>query len=759
MLDSHITSKDAMIIRKRQNWHAPLIVWVLFSVKLCSALTQQASTSINRQILSDYWFHWNQLLVDEYQETSEQLKEQRRRWSQRRLEQSGLSIFGAYAEPDSDVLGEKIVRVVKKGERYLRDRFSKGDVLLMTALMPDMDTIPRECLVTDVGEDWLTVGVGPSWPKGLYEFRRQVGAYRVRMDRAAPQAPLKFQQRALELLRKGEAGSAAKLVASLFAGEEDATDLAAECPTRLQFQVDLDEAIQDAIKQSTETISFTPNQSQKDAIAWALQRTISLIRGPPGTGKTRTAALLVKTALKLEQNVNEQDPTNRQKARVLAVTHSNGAADVLLQALLQIGVPAVRLGRPAAVSADVRHRTVIAISEKIPDVVKLRQTAADATLDGQTRSAAAYEMKQCLADVQQMIMDTAPVVVTSCVGAHQFYNTEDNNVKFPIVVLDEAAQTTEPALICALAASKAEQLVLVGDTRQLPPTVTSVKLQKTLGISPMARLERNGIAEKTLRVQYRMSPGLLMHPSKYFYKGLVSSAHELSVRDTSPPVGFPWPNKQPVAFVQVGNGDSEVAHNFGGKSNPTEAKLVIRIVQDLIEAGAVHEDRIAVISPYAKQVQLIRSELSSSFTATTPGKKAQNVRVGTVDSFQGQEKDVIVYSAVRSNPLNELGFVRDARRLCVAITRARRGLILVGDRSTLRSCRHWGAFLESCQDRGSMMATTDLLSARQQGESGDEGKEGKDNEDNDNDLELDLENIIESMLVGENDENYGLFKD
>ncbi|CAJ1934374.1 unnamed protein product [Cylindrotheca closterium] len=730
-----------MATRRRQNWKAPLTLCLLVSLQVCSSLTQPPSKSlVNRQILSNYWIHWEQLLIEEYQETADQLKEQRRRWSQKRLEQSGLSIFGAYAEPDSDILGDKIVRVVKKGERYLRDRFSKGDVLLLTPLMPEIDPIPRECLVTDVGKDWLTVGVGPSWPKGLYECRKLVGAYQVRMDRGAPQAPLKFQQRALEQLRKGEAGNVAYLMASLFAGEKDATDLAAECPSRLQVNLDLEETIHDVIEEATESISFTPNQSQKDAITSALQRRISLIRGPPGTGKTRTAALLVKTALKLQQKLNEDNPTTHSKARVLAVTHSNGAADVLLQALLEIGVPAVRLGRPAAVSADVRHRTVVAISEKMPDVMELRQTSADANLDGQTRSAAAYEMKQCLADVQQMIMESAPVIVTSCIGAHQFYNASDSEVKFPIVVLDEAAQTTEPALVCALAASKAEQLVLVGDTRQLPPTVTSVKLQKTLGVSPMARLERAGIHEATLSSCYRMPPALLEYPSSYFYKGRVTAADELSCIDTSPPAGFPWPNEQPVAFIQVGDGEAEVAHNFGGKSNPTEAKLIIRIVQDLLEAGTVHEDRIAVISPYSKQVQLIRSELTSSFTATAASKKLQNVRVGTVDSFQGQEKDVIVYSAVRSNPLKELGFLRDARRLCVAITRARRGLILVGDNTTLRSCRHWGAFLESCQNRGSMMIASDLLPAREQERAS-----------------VDLEDVFDSLLVGDIDENYGLF--
>jgi superfamily I DNA and/or RNA helicase len=157
--------------------------------------------------------------------------------------------------------------------------------------------------------------------------------------------------------------------------------------------------------------------------------------------------------------------------------------------------------------------------------------------------------------------------------------------------------------------------------------------------------------------------------------------------------------------VQSGNGAAEVQHNFGGKSNPTEAELVARIVSDLIAAGDVDDRTVAVISPYSKQVQLIRTELGNI-------QNARNVRVGTVDSFQGQETDVVVFSAVRSNPMKEMGFLRDSRRLCVGITRARRGLILVGDRSVLNSCRHWAALLESCERRGCTMEARDFKQQR-----------------------------------------------
>jgi regulator of nonsense transcripts 1 len=121
----------------------------------------------------------------------------------------------------------------------------------------------------------------------------------------------------------------------------------------------------------------------------------------------------------------------------------------------------------------------------------------------------------------------------------------------------------------------------------------------------------------------------------------------------------------------------------------------------LLAAGDVDDRNIVVISPYSKQVQLIRTELVIQ-------RNTQNVRVGTVDSFQGQETDVVVFSAVRSNPTKELGFLRDSRRLCVAITRARRGLILVGDKRTLKSCHHWAALIDYCDKRGCFVEIHDV---------------------------------------------------
>jgi hypothetical protein len=635
-----------------------------------------------------YVSHWENLLTLEHQEKVAEYAIRRKTWSPARLEESGMSILGASALPDSDLFGEKIVRIYKKGA-CLRVRFTRGDVLVMRHV-GGPESVPREGLVVDVGEDWITLAVGSTWPSRLWESRKILGSFRVRLDRTAPQTPLRTQRSALDLIRRGKAGDAAALLADSFSNNTNT-------PIQPVFASQkLEEQTREALRKAKGTTSFEPNESQEEAIIWALQRRLSLICGPPGTGKTRTAALLISTALRVQaESVGDPSPP---MPRILAVTHSNGAADVLLAALLQMGVPAIRVGRPASVSANLQHRTVMALAEKHPEVVDCRERARDTSLSTFERSAALYEVKRCVADVQQSIVSTAPVVVTSCIGAYQLYE-DGSGITFPLVVLDEAAQTTEPALLCALSAVRSNQLVLVGDTRQLPPTVTSGALRDTLGVSPMARLEKLGVEQRTLRVQYRMPPSLLKHPSDYFYGGLVVCADKAFER--AAPSGFPWPNsKLPLAFVHVGS-NLEVPHDFGGKSNPAEARLVTKIVIDLIDSGDVEKTNIAVISPYSKQVQLIRSELSLQMNASS-------IRVGTVDSFQGQETDIVVFSCTRSNDHCEMGFLRDARRLCVAITRARRGLIIVGDQKVLRTCRHWSALLDSCTSRGCIMDAKDL---------------------------------------------------
>lgn len=203
-------------------------------------------------------------------------------------------------------------------------------------------------------------------------MRKNIDGYRVRLDRVSSTVPLRAQRLALERLRKDDGGSAADLLVNLYYDKmkgvsPSSLSAATEKPSHFSSGHDLESRIIRAMSEATSRTSFQPNQSQREAITWALQKRLSLIRGPPGTGKTRCAALLIATASRMELDVeaNEEntiDTDIQRSPRILAVTHSNGAADVLLQALLQMKVPAVRAGRPASVSPSVQHRTIAALA-------------------------------------------------------------------------------------------------------------------------------------------------------------------------------------------------------------------------------------------------------------------------------------------------------------------------------------------------------------------------------------------------------------
>lgn len=700
-----------------------------------------------------YAVFFEDLLTREHREVAAELRARRAKWSRGRLENAGMAVFDAVAEPETELYGEKVVRITKEGETNFRDRFSTGDILVMSSSWHNR-FVPRECCVVDVFNDSMTLSVGPVWPAGLWEERRRPGSYVVRLDRTAPHATLLAQRKSLQLVRKGEAGAVSSFLADSFFMEKEASrELASAVPFRFTngayvggvLESDFCEAISNALDAAKETTArFTPNPSQAEAIKWALSRRVSLIRGPPGTGKTRAAALLIATSLRLRGAPIELDGDIGPVPKVLAVAHSNGAADVLLEALLAIGIPAIRAGRPATVSPAARKRTILAMTQTHPEVVALMKQARDASLPGNIRSHAAAEVKRVSDEVRYTIARSAPVVVASCIGAHQLLKDGMSlRVTFPLVVLDEASQTTEPALICALAAAKAEQVVMVGDTKQLPPTVASstTVLRTTLGMSPMARLETGGVDERTLRTQYRMHPSLLEFPSAYFYKGIVKCAKELQSSERRElPAGFPWPEREdgsvlPLAFVHIG-GDLEMVHDFSGRSNPKEAELVVNIVMDLLGGGDVEPQQIAVISPYSRQVDKIRGELGA--------RNIRNVKVGTVDSFQGQEKEIVVLSGTRSNAVGDVGFLRDPRRLCVAVTRAKRGLIVVGDKSTLRNSRHWAALLNSCLNRGCIIDAEELKSKKQIGSEDDgSGEESQAMED----VLLNLFSLDDSSLI------------
>ncbi|KAK3269208.1 hypothetical protein CYMTET_22332, partial [Cymbomonas tetramitiformis] len=287
---------------------------------------------------------------------------------------------------------------------------------------------------------------------------------------------------------------------------------------------------------------------------------------------------------------------------------------------------------------------------------------------------------------------------------------------FSACVIDEATQATEPA--CLIPLTKGiESLLLVGDPMQLPPTVISPEAEGAgLGVSLFERLQRGGLEPHMLAVQYRMHPAICDFPSKQFYNGRLESHPK--PYDRMPPKSIQWPDeKRPIMFVDIQEGAEKAGGENTSYSNEHEASVVTEIVMSLLEDGKLRKGDIGIITPYRGQVTMLNSKLEaqglirkmqSSGQASAPAKPAsfkanvlasnqletEELEVKTVDGFQGREKEVIIFSTVRSNAQGRVGFLTDQRRLNVALTRARRGLVVVGNSLTLCNDPTWAAWLK-----------------------------------------------------------------
>ena len=421
------------------------------------------------------------------------------------------------------------------------------------------------------------------------------------------------------------------------------------------------------------------NQSQRDAVGFALAAAdVAIIHGPPGTGKTTAVVELIRQAV-------------RRGDKVLACAPSNMAVDGLLEKLLSAGENPVRLGHPARVSEALREHTLDVLVENHPDARQARKFYKEAHAlfrqagkwtrgkpEPGERGAARREGKALIEDAralegraEQRVLDGAAVLCATLTGLNQYVIGDR---AFDLVVIDEACQSPEPA--CWIPIVRAKRLILAGDHCQLPPTVLSIDAARQgLSVSLMERLVAGygSAVTRRLRVQYRMNDFIAGFSAAEFYE---SDLHaDDSVRDhllcDLPGVMASPLTATAVQFIDTaGAGYDEEAVN-DSKRNMQEAEVVARNVKSMIAAGVLPE-QIAVITPYSAQVRWLRDTLD------VPG-----VEIDSVDGFQGREKEAVVFSMVRSNPEGDVGFLSDTRRTNVALTRARRKLIVVGDSATL----------------------------------------------------------------------------
>lgn len=420
------------------------------------------------------------------------------------------------------------------------------------------------------------------------------------------------------------------------------------------------------------------NESQQQAVDFALSaQDLAIIHGPPGTGKTTTVVEVIRQAV-------------ARGERVLACAPSNTAVDNLLERLVNSGEPAVRLGHPARVLEVVRARTLDALVEKHdawPVIQEMQREAEQLNRKASryTRSRPApgqkYQQRQEARElrrharmmerqaVNEVIAEARVICATV---SFDFSILEDH--AFDLLVIDEACQSVEPG--CWVPLKLADRLILAGDHCQLPPTILSKDAARQgFSVSLMQRLvEHYGDRiTRQLTVQYRMHEQIMQFSSDTFYDGSLIAHDSVRQHRLNDLDRVNAEDDRPVVFIDTaGSGWAEEFEPEGlSKFNPGEGRLVLDQVAELVESGLKPAD-IAVIAPYAAQVRWLRQHAAWD-----------RLEIDTVDGFQGREKEAVVMCTVRSNNKGELGFLSDARRMNVALTRARRKLIVIGDSATL----------------------------------------------------------------------------
>ncbi|MFR2976961.1 MAG: AAA domain-containing protein [Segatella copri] len=477
---------------------------------------------------------------------------------------------------------------------------------------------------------------------------------------------------------------------------------------RLAYLRDLFYSHQKAGRFSFEPMKFpwlNPTQERAvNEVFWA--KDVAIVHGPPGTGKTTT----------LVEAINE---TLMRESQVLVCAQSNMAVDWISEKLVDRGINVLRIGNPTRVNDKMLGFTYERRFESHPDYPQLwairkaiRELRKNRKKGSENYHQKMDRLKSRAAEIELRInaelFGEARVIACTLVGsAHHLLE----GMKFGTLFIDEAAQALEAA--CWIPMKRASRVILAGDHCQLPPTVKSIAaLRAGLGKTLMERIAENKPEVVTLlKIQYRMNDEIMRFSSDWFYGGKVESAPQIkyrSVLDYDHPITWidtsneenqitiegedaPEDSASTASSVSAANLNSDlnfkeqfVGESFG-RINKAEAELTLLTLAEYftkIGKQRVLEERIdvGIISPYRAQVQYLK-KLIKKYEFFKPYRRL--ISVNTVDGFQGQERDVILISLVRSNDEGQIGFLKDLRRMNVAMTRARMKLIILGNKDTM----------------------------------------------------------------------------
>ena len=466
------------------------------------------------------------------------------------------------------------------------------------------------------------------------------------------------------------------------------------------------------------------NESQNIALSKSVNSDVFLIHGPPGTGKTTTLAEVIKKHI---------------GKKLLVSADSNVAVDNLLDKLKDYNV--VRIGHPAKMDSklmkysldvrirrDKRYKEIEKIIKKIDDLKYLQDKKYKKPTPGRRRGLSDEEilkyakegkgargvMKEWMREMAEWlkiqkninklyeeknkkteeimndILENAEIVfATNSACGGEFLEERE----FDVVFIDEAAQAMEPSTLIPFI--KGGQVIFAGDHKQLPPTILSQ--DERLKISMFERFSAlYPNAMHTLEIQYRMNEKINKFPSCEFYECKVKTYEkikDITIKDLDIKPSEIYGKNEPVVFIDTcGKFMEKNKKDSPSKYNPKEAEFVILLVKELLKNGAKEED-IGVITPYKDHEEYIKKLLSSKF-------QVSSIEIKSVDGFQGREKEIIILSLVRANEKEEIGFLSDIRRLNVAITRAKRKLVIIGDAKTLGINKTYKNLIEYVRENG-----------------------------------------------------------
>ena len=422
------------------------------------------------------------------------------------------------------------------------------------------------------------------------------------------------------------------------------------------------------------------NKSQQQAVMAILEgNPFTIVHGPPGTGKTTTIAEGIFQLVKRGE-------------KVLVAAPSNTAVDNISKALLKKGIKLLRVGNTSKTDPEVFHHTAegkLSKSNTQREIKQLKIRAEEfrrmalkykrsfGKAEREQRNLLFKEVKNIRAEIKKIqayneekLFTEAEVIAGTPIGLH---DAGLNNLHFHSLFIDEAGQCIEPLAWCIF--PFADRIVLAGDHWQLPPTVLSNEAA-VLGLNnSILEVAISHVAEVyLLNIQYRMRKTIAGFSSQYFYESLLHTAEHLHDIGTH------------ITFIDTAGSGYNEKHGPDGISLQNEGE--INITRQLLEQNNFNTTSTAFISPYSGQVAAAKEVL------------AAGLRISTIDSFQGQEQENIIVSLVRSNDDGDIGFLKDYRRMNVAITRAKEQLIVIGDSATIGADKFYGEFLSYVEKNG-----------------------------------------------------------